>query len=77
MATLDDILRNVQDQSTLIDGLGSLVTGLRKQVADALARNDATTRAKVDAIFAAAESNKAKLTVALTANTPVAYGYQG
>ena len=77
MVTLNDIQRDMAEESTLIDGLSTLITGLRQQVADALARNDAATQAKVDAIFAQAEANKAKLTAALTANTPVAYNAQG
>lgn len=69
-ATLDDVLKDVTDESTVIDGISTLLSGLQQQLKDALA--NAADKAKVDAIFAAAESNKAKLAKALTDNTPAA-----
>lgn len=72
MATLDQVLSDVTDESTVIDGVMTLVSGLRQQVADLLAKTgmSADDQAKVDAIFAAAEANKAKLGNALVSNTP-------
>lgn len=72
MATLDQILSDVTDESTQIDGIATLVTGLRQQLADALAGTTLppATQAKVDAIFAQAEVNKQKIADALNANTP-------
>lgn len=74
MATLDQVLQDVSEESSVIDSIGTLVTGLRQQLADALsgANLPAPVQAKVDAIFAAAESNKQKLAAAVTENTPVA-----
>lgn len=69
-ATLDDVLKDVTDESTVIDGISTLLSGLQKQLKDALA--NAADKAKVDAIFAAVESNKAKLAKAVTDNTPAA-----
>lgn len=69
-ATLDDVLKDVTDESTVIDGISTLLSGLQQQLKDALA--NAADKAKVDAIFAAVESNKAKLAKAVTDNTPAA-----
>lgn len=71
MVSLDQILSDVTDESTQIDSLSTLITGLRKQVADALASAGTIppdVQAKVDAIFTQAESNKAKIATALGAN---------
>lgn len=71
MATLDEILSDVTDESTKLDSLSALISGLKQQVADALAGANvpADVQTKIDAIFAAAESNKAKIQKALDANT--------
>lgn len=66
-ATLDEISADVTGESTLIDSLSTLLSGLAAQVKAA-----AGDQTKIDAIFAAAESNKAKLATALAANTPAA-----
>lgn len=73
MATLDQVQQDIADESTLIDGVGTLVTGLKQQVADALsgAKLPQAVQDKVDAVFAGAEANKAKLTAALAANTGI------
>jgi hypothetical protein len=49
-----------------------LIGGLKQQLADALAGTTLppATQVKVDAIFAQAEANKAKIADALAANTP-------
>ncbi len=74
MATLDDVLKDVTDESTAIDSISTLIAGLKQQIADALAGTTLppATQAKVDAIFAAAETNKGKIATALAANTPAA-----
>lgn len=74
MATLDDILSDVTAESTQIAGISTLIAGLKQQLADALAGTTLppATQAKVDAIFAAAEKNKADIATALAANTPPA-----
>jgi hypothetical protein len=70
MSKLDDILKDVTDETTQLDGISTLIDGLRQQVADATknAGISAEDAAKIDAIFAAAESNKAKVAAALGAN---------
>lgn len=72
MPTLDDILTDVTDESGRLDSISTLITGLKQQLADALAGTSLSpaTQAKVDAIFAAAESNKGKIDAALNANAP-------
>lgn len=71
MITLDQVLQDVTDESGAIDSISTLIAGLRQQVADALsgATLPPATQAKVDAIFAAAETNKSKIAAALGANT--------
>lgn len=70
MATIDQVLADVTDESTQIDGLSTLISGLRQQVADAVknAGIPADVQAKIDQVFAVAEQNKAKVSAALTAN---------
>jgi len=74
MATLDQVLTDVTDESTRLDSISALIDGLKQQVADALAGTTLppATQAKVDAIFAAAETNKAKIDKALNAGVPPA-----
>lgn len=70
MASLDDVLKDVTDESTAIDGISTLVAGLKQQLADALAGTTLppAVQAKVDAVFAQAEINKGKIATALAAN---------
>lgn len=72
MATLDQVLADVTDESTRLDSISALIDGLKTQLAAALAGTTLppATQAKVDAIFAAAEANKGKIDVALNANVP-------
>jgi len=69
--TLDDVLADVQSEKTVVDGISTLISGLKQQVADALSGVlTAEQQAKVDAIFAGVEANKAALSANLVANTP-------
>src|SRR5438105_15488275 len=72
MATLDQIAADITAETSAIDSLSALIAGLKQQLADALAGTTLppAVQAKVDAIFADAETNKAKLAAALTANVP-------
>ena len=72
MATLDQVLADVTDESTRLDSLSTLIAGLKQQVADALAGTTlpAPVQAKIDAIFAQAETNKGKIDTALNTNVP-------
>lgn len=72
MATLDQILESVAAESTKLDSVIALVDGLKQQLADALAGTTLppAVQAKVDAIFAGAESNAGKIADALDENVP-------
>lgn len=72
VATLDDILTDVTDEGTQIDSLATLMGGLQQQLTDALAGTSPAVQAKVDAIFAAVDANKAKIVSAINTNTPAA-----
>jgi len=63
MAKLDDILADVEAETTAVDSVSQLIKGLRDQIAAA-----AGDQAKIDAIFAKLEANKAALAEALAAN---------
>ncbi len=65
--TLDDVLAEMEQESTVDDSIIALLNGLQAQVAAA-----GGNQAKIDAIFAAAQANIAKVSAAVTANTPAA-----
>ena len=72
MVTLDEILADVTQETTDIASISTLIKGLKQQLADALAGTTLppAVQAKVDAIFAGVETNKAAIADALAANTP-------
>ena len=72
MATLDEVLADVADESTKLDSLATFIAGLKQQIADALAgvTLPPAIQAKVDAVFAGVEANKAKVVSAMDANVP-------
>jgi hypothetical protein len=73
MATLDQVLADVTDESTQIDSLSTLTAGIKAQL-DAILAGSLTPdqQAKVDAVFAGIEANKAKVVAAINANSPPA-----
>jgi uncharacterized protein YoxC len=79
MATLDEVLKDVTDESTQLDGISTLVSGLQKQVKDALENSSISPadQAKIDQIFNQAESNKQKILNALVSGTPADQASQG
>jgi len=69
MRTLDEVLAKVTEQTTALDSVKSLIVGLKQQLEEALSGVlTPDQQAKVDAIFAAAETNSDKITEALNAN---------
>lgn len=74
MATIDDVVKDVTDESTVEDGLITLTTDIKTQLDAALAGTTVppAVQAKIDAVFTQLETNKAKLAAAITANTPAA-----
>lgn len=70
MASLDETLAAVNAESTVDDSIIALLQGLAAQIAaGGLSPAD---QAKVDQIFASAQANAAKVSAAVTANTPAA-----
>lgn len=71
MASLDQVVQDVTDESTLEDSIITLLTNVQAQLAAILAGNlPPDVQAKVDAVFASLEANKTKLAAAVAANTP-------
>jgi uncharacterized protein YoxC len=67
-ATIDDLLNDVNEEATVIDGVKTLLDGLSKQLADAIAANDP---AKIQQVKDAIDANKNALASAVAANTPL------
>lgn len=74
MATIDQLVTDVNEESTLEESVITLLNGIKQQLTEALsgANLPPAVQAKVDAAFSQLEANKAKLADALTANTPAA-----
>ena len=72
--TLDQLLADVQSESTVDDSIIALVGSIQSQLAAALANTTIAPadQDKINAIFSAVEANKAKISAAVTANTPTA-----
>ena len=70
MATLDEVLAEVTDESARLDSIQALIDGIKQQLADALAGTTLppATQQKIDAVFAGLTGNKAKIDKALNAN---------
>ena len=67
--TLDDLLTKVTNLTTVDDSLVALCQGLSEQLKAAIAANDP---AKIQAVADALDAETAKITAAVTANTPAA-----
>lgn len=71
--TLDEVLSLVSESNTVQDSLIVLVKGIKAQLDEVLAGNlSPENQAKVDAIFASVEEQKAETSEAVTENTPQA-----
>lgn len=72
MATLDDVLSEVTDESTRLDSIQALIDGIKQQLADALAGTTLppATQAKIDQVFAGLTANRGKIDKALNVNVP-------
>jgi hypothetical protein len=81
MATLDDLVQKVSDQSGTIDSMSTFIAGLEQQIKDALAgvTLPPAAQAKVDAVFDALGNNTQKIADAIDndPNTPPAPGTGG
>ena len=74
MSSLDDVLAATTKETTDIASLSTFVAGLQQQIADALAgvTLPPAVQAKVDAVFAAVNTNDAAVVAAMAANVPPA-----
>jgi len=72
MSTLDEIIALVTDENTKLDSVIALIDGLKAQLDEVLsgASLPPAVQAKVDAVFAAANANAAKIVDALDTTTP-------
>lgn len=72
MATIDEVLAGVTELDTLEDSLIALVQNIKSQLDELLANQGipAEVQAKIDAVFAQVETNKAQVADAVSANTP-------
>lgn len=72
MATLDETLASVTDNSTVGDSAVALMASLKTRLDEALSgvTLPPAVQEKVDAIFQASEADKTKLQEAILANTP-------
>lgn len=72
MPTLDETLAAVEANSSRIDSLQALMSGLKAQLDEALSGTTLppAVQAKVDAIFTAASAQAADIDESLNANTP-------
>lgn len=70
---LDEIIEDVEAETTLIAGLSTFIAGLKAELLAALAGSgvSSATLDRVNRILATAESNKTALAEALTTNVPV------
>lgn len=69
MATLQDVLIDVQAESDLDDSIIVLLASISQQLKDAQASNDP---AAIQAVITQIDANKKKLSDAVVANTPAA-----
>jgi len=74
MATIDQVLQDVTDESTLEDSIITLLQAIKAQLDAALANTTIPkdVQDKIDAVFTQLEANKVKVAAAITANTPQA-----
>lgn len=72
MSTLDEVIAEAADETTVIGGLGVFVDGLAVQIADLKKQiaDGGLDTTKVDALLATMKANKAGIADAITRNTP-------
>lgn len=75
MATIQEVLAVVQQQTTVDQGIFQLIDGLKGQVAEALSKIGTLTpeqQAAVDLVFTTAQQNVADVAAKMLENTPAA-----
>lgn len=68
-ATLDELIEKVTAQTSVVDGIVTLTTELKKELTDALAAGQ-LDQAKLDDAFGKITANTDELSAALVAGTP-------
>jgi uncharacterized coiled-coil protein SlyX len=68
MASIDDVISDIADETSTIAGLSTFIQGLKDAIAAQGLSPD--VQAKIDRVFASVEANKATLAAALSANVP-------
>ena len=71
MATTQEVIDKITEQTTIVGGLKVYNDDLRKKLADALAAGGLTTQAQLDGIFASVASNNQAVADAMVENVPV------
>lgn len=72
---IDEVLSDVADESTQIDSLSALTSGLKSELDKILAGAlPPDVQAKVNSLFDAVEANKAKVVTSINANTSAPAG---
>jgi hypothetical protein len=67
MAAIDDLLADVQDETTVVGSVEALLTNLTN-----LLKTAGATPAQIAAVQAVVDANKGRLSAAVVANTPAA-----
>lgn len=67
MVAIDDLIADVQDESTVVNGIIALLNSISAQLAAA-----GTDQVKLQQLKDLIDANKAKISAAVTANTPAA-----
>lgn len=79
MATLEQVIARIADETTEIGGLKTFVAGLRQQILDALsgATLPPATQAKIDQVFAGVDKNAHDIVDAMAENVTPPVGGTG
>lgn len=74
MASIDELVSAVHNESTVVDSVLALVVSLKASLDEALANAGipADVQAKIDGIFDEVTADSARIGAAVTANTPAA-----
>ena len=72
MATLQDVLNDVAEESTQIDSLSALTAGIKAQLDQILsgATLPSSVQEQINTLFSGVEANRGKVVAAINANTP-------
>jgi hypothetical protein len=69
MATLDEVVAKIEEETTLVGGLQKFVQGLKDQIG-ALPSMTPAMQAQIDHVFTSVSANSKSIADAMVANTP-------